>query len=217
MVYTLLTACLMIIALLVIFIAAQLLLRGSWILAWLRGMSGIIALGLAALLIMAALDFYSYQQMAKEDNVASLSFSKIADQHFKVSLVESSGVETIYEVKGDMWQLDARVLKWNPSFSALGLTSGYRLDRLSGRYYTLAQEKNAERTVHSLASSHSPLDIWDLLKSSDRDFGLLDAEYGSATYLPMADKALFTVSMSNTGLLARPLNDPAIAAVRGWQ
>lgn len=217
MVYTLLTASLVIIALLIILVAAQLLLRGSWLLAWLRGMSGIIALGLAALLVMAALDFYSYQQLSKEENVASLSFTQVGDQHFKVSLVDANGAEDIYEIKGDLWQLDARVLKWNPSLAALGLTAGYRLDRLSGRYLSLEQEKTGERTIHSLSASESPLDIWSILNSSGRDIGLLDAEYGSATFLPMADKALFTVTMSNTGLLARPLNDPAIAAVRGWQ
>jgi len=35
--------------------------------------------------------------------------------------------------------------------------------------------------------------------------------------LPMGDDALYEVTLSNTGLLARPLNDPASKALERWQ
>jgi len=43
-----------------------------------------------------------------------------------------------------------------------------------------------------------------------------DALYGSATFMPMADGAAYEVSVSQAGLLARPLNDAARAAVDAW-
>ena len=45
----------------------------------------------------------------------------------------------------------------------------------------------------------------------------VDAEYGSATFLPMADGALFTVKLSSTGLVARPENDRATIAIQDWE
>ena len=101
--------------------------------------------------------------------------------------------------------------------SALGLSTGYRLDRLSGRYFSLEEENKLERTLHQLNPGSRQLDIWQMLQSSGNSLGFLDASYGSATYLPMVDGALFAVSLSNTGLLARPLNGPAKAAVKSWQ
>jgi hypothetical protein len=40
--------------------------------------------------------------------------------------------------------------------------------------------------------------------------------YGSATYLPMADGADYEVTVSQSGLVARPLNDAARLAVGAW-
>jgi hypothetical protein len=45
----------------------------------------------------------------------------------------------------------------------------------------------------------------------------VDALYGSATYMPMVDGASYTVSVSSTGLLARPSNDIASKAVGEWR
>ena len=41
--------------------------------------------------------------------------------------------------------------------------------------------------------------------------------YGSATYMPMVDGATYTVSVSSTGLLARPSNDIARKAIGEWR
>jgi hypothetical protein len=44
----------------------------------------------------------------------------------------------------------------------------------------------------------------------------MDALYGSATFLPMADGALYEIKVSQSGLVARPLNQAARDAVAGW-
>jgi hypothetical protein len=45
----------------------------------------------------------------------------------------------------------------------------------------------------------------------------IDAYYGSATYVPMADGARFEVSLSRDALIARPANDVATEAVGRWR
>jgi hypothetical protein len=40
--------------------------------------------------------------------------------------------------------------------------------------------------------------------------------YGSATYLPMSDGALYEIKVSQSGLVARPMNQAAREAVSGW-
>lgn len=217
MAYTALTAIFIIIALVVVLLAARLLLKGSWLLGWLRGMFGLTLVAIAVLFTMAALDFYSYRQLAKEETVATLGFTEVAPQQYRVSLVDESGVEQNFELYGDLWQLDARLIKWANSLSGIGLTPGYRLDRLSGRYYSLEKEQKSPRTVHQLGASKSLFDTWSWLREYGSGLSVVDASYGSATYLPMADGALFSVSLSNTGLIARPLNDRAKAAVDSWQ
>jgi hypothetical protein len=98
-----------------------------------------------------------------------------------------------------------------------GLRPAYRLDRINGRYYDLEQERTAKRTVYALNESIYNLDVWNWINKYPDWVPVVDAIYGSATYLPMADGALYEVSLSNTGLLARPLNAPAEDAIGAWR
>ena len=216
MVYTVLAGCILFIALLLILLAGKTLFKRHWFLGWLRGMTGIVIAAIAILLVLSALDFYSYKQLGREEVIATLGFSRIESQRFKVSLVDSTGNEAYYELAGDLWELDARIIKWNTRLAALGLQPGYRLDRLSGRYYSLEDEKNAERTVYPLAPGNR-VDVWQWLHTHTGASFLVDARYGSATYLPMEDGALFSVALTSSGLIARPLNERAREAIDRWQ
>lgn len=218
MVYMAITAAIIVLSAVLVVFAFKVLIKPTWLLGWLRGSSGIILALVAVLLIVVALDFYSYKQLEKDQSIANLSFIKLSPQQYKVSLVGSDGKELNYELRGDLWQLDARILKWAPSLSRMGLLPGYRLDRLSGRYVSLEEEKNSPRTVHSLYTNEaSVFDVWAYLKEHGESFSLIESNYGNATYMPMTDGALYSVKLSHNGLVAKPLNERAKEAVSAWQ
>jgi hypothetical protein len=98
----------------------------------------------------------------------------------------------------------------------LGLLPGYRLDRISGRYVSLEEEKSFPRTVHALFYNDSAFDVWVFLKESGKFVSVIKSDYGSATYLPMKDGALYAVKLTQSGLAASPLNDRAKMAVENW-
>jgi hypothetical protein len=77
-------------------------------------------------------------------------------------------------------------------------------------------EKTAPRTVHALVAPDT-VDVWSLARRNREYVPWIDALYGSATYVPMADGAVFQVTVSPTGLVARPLNKAARDAVGGWK
>lgn len=216
MVYSAIAAVAALLALMVAYSAAKLLWKDSWILGWLRGMFGLGMLALAVVFVFIALDIFSYRQIQTEQAVATLSFDKKADQVFEVLVVDAEGVEHRYKIKGDQWQLDARIIKWTGALSNVGIKPGYRLDRLSGRYYSLEKEREEDRTVYAFNESPVGVDVWAWLREAKERLPIVDAVYGSATYLPMADEAVFEISLSAAGLVARPVNDQARSAVSGW-
>ena len=197
--------------------ACKLLLKPTWILGWLRGCTGLLFVILAILLSLAALDFYSYKQLDKTESIANVNFIKIAPQQYRASLVTNDGEELTYELNGDLWQLDARIFKWSPALAKMGLLPGYRLDRLSGRYVSLEEEKTLPRSVYALYNSDTAIDVWNILQDYKGSFSLVQAQYGSATYMPMTDGALFTVRLTANGLSAIPLNERAQSAVSEWE
>lgn len=82
-----------------------------------------------------------------------------------------------------------------------GVAPGYRLERLSGRYVSLEQERTATRTLVDLAEGEWP-DIWQL----DQTFNLLfvGGIYGSATYMPLATALFMTSGFPGQGLWRFP-------------
>lgn len=201
----------------ILFFSLKTLFRKGWFLGWIRGMLGF---GLAAIAIVSALaayDIYSYRQLLSEQSIATISFEQKGEQLFLATLVDEEGFEKHFDMSGDQWQLDAKIVKWSGFFAGFGIKPGYRLDRLSGRYYSLDDERSAARSVYSLAESKYGLDVWNWLKNSGSGAHWIDAVYGSAAFVPMEDGALYEVTLSQTGLIARPLNDPAKEAVSRWQ
>ena len=216
MAYHILTIICLVLAALSVLFALKTLFHRHWILGWLRGTFGILLIVLAISSAIVALDISSYSQLEREQPIASLSFEKLSQQKYKAILVEPNGKESQYTIYGDLWQIDARIIKWSKPIAGMGVKPGYRLGRLTGRYYSLEQERNGERAVYELHSKDYGIDVWSWLKQNPL-VPWIDTLYGNATFLPMSDGALFSINLSGTGLLARPLNEAAEKSVSQWQ
>jgi hypothetical protein len=202
---------------LVILLVSLRLLIGNWILGWLRGSAGLLLLSVAIVLALAGWDMRGYQQASASRPIATLAFSKVDDKQFNVTLVDQAGNEQRYQISGDLWRLYARVLKWFDAAARVGVKSGYRLDRLSGRYLSLSDEQKLPHTSIELNTQSSYFDIWSQLRAVNRYFSVIEAQDASASYLPMADGALYSVTIGPVGLLTEPLNERAKLAVEQWQ
>ncbi|MGD8379251.1 MAG: cation/multidrug efflux pump [Gammaproteobacteria bacterium] len=175
---------------------------------------GGLLLVIAVVMAGIALNLRTYQRLTAERPVATLAFRQLGPQRFQCHLTTADGGDRTLVLAGDQWQLDARVIKWKGTATVLGLDTLYRLERLAGRYRDVARERFAEHTAIDL-SARQGLDVWAVARRRDW-LPWVDASYGSATYLPMADGAVFSVSLSNTGLLARPVNQAAAQALLDW-
>ena len=181
----------------------------------LEGLVGLLLLAIAALMAAISINLYTYDRLTHESTIAEISFQVIGPQHFG-AVVTLKNKGEILDLRGDEWQIDARVLKWRGMAILIGFDTLYRLDRLSGRYRDITQERTRLRTVHSL-SEEQGLDLWMIGRRYAHWIPWVDAVYGSATYMPMVDGASYTVSVSSTGLLARPSNDIARKAIGVWR
>lgn len=188
-------------------------LRPRWLLDWLKGMVvfSLILVGLYSLVI--AVNLGSYQPLEGLQTVATISTKRQTEQVWRVTLQVEGGASNERSLRGDQWQMDARIIRFTGPVRWLGIAPSYRLESLSGRYTSLEQERNAPRTVISL-SRKLRVDLWQL----DRMFNLpfLEGVSGNATFMPMRDGATFDVRISSTGLVAVPVNDQARAAVQFW-
>ena len=181
-----------------------------------RLLLGLLLFFVFAFFAAVAMDLRTYLRLTYEQPVATLSFNALGPQAFRVTLTDANGAIRNAELRGDDWQLDARVLKWKGLATVLGLDPLYRLERLEGRYRNAAQESHDYHSVLELGPGGGGLDLWGLAQDHAGWLPWVDASYGSATYLPMANGAQYVVSLSATGLLARAANPAAQAAEAHW-
>ena len=185
--------------------------------AGIEGMSGLCLVSVALVFLLLVSNIHTYQRLTYEKSIANLHFTRLGPQHYRVVLENlETGELSEYRLQGDEWQLDARILAWSPAAQIIGLNALYRLDRLSGRYTDIEDEVHSPRTVHALGQKQG-LDIWELARQYHRWLAWIDAYYGSAAYLPMHDGAEYSVSINQTGIIARPENAAAVEALGQWQ
>jgi len=197
-------------------LAAVRLRRRRLLAATRSGLGACTCLALAGVGFAVALNLYTYQRLTFEQPVAQLQFSALGPRHYRATLRQPDGRLRIYDLRGDQWQLDARVLKWQPLANLFGFDALFRLDRLSGRYADAVAATRNPPSIHALNPREPGLDAWSMLQRLPRGSAFVDSEYGSATYMPMADNATYRVALTQSGLIARPDNRAARAATRRW-
>jgi len=171
------------------------------------------ALGTVGILLF--ISYLGYERLTAEQLVGVIEFSQSAPEEYTARLMIDGQIDRLLTLRGDEWQLDARVVTWQPPATILGLEPVYQLERLSGRYSSIDREQTEPRTVHGLAEERA-LDLWSMVRKFPRLTPGIDAFYGTATYLPMADGARFRVTLSRDALISRPINDQARKAVGDW-
>ncbi|MDF1762413.1 MAG: hypothetical protein P1U57_03300 [Oleibacter sp.] len=184
-----------------------------WFWQWLRGTFGFVMIGVIIWLGFAVFDVSQYRTTISDQPLVILTIYELDPQEYEVRLQTDEFNEDRYILKGDQWQLDARLLVWRGPGAAMGFEPIVKLDRLSGRYLSLQQERNSERTVYQLSGGNW-VDVWSL---AERVQFWLEAEFGSGVFMPMANGAEFGVYTSQGGLVARPHNEAAREVVFGFR
>lgn len=191
-------------------LSAAVLLLGLWAcLRKARGGARLLLRLFGTLLVVLAISLAStgvllrqYGWLMEDSPAATLELRELAPQRY-VALLSATGREPReFELTGDQWQLDARVIRWTLPGQLAGLAPVYRFERLSGRYGDPRQELALERSVHDLREGW---DFWEVKQRWFASLPIADARWGSAAYLPMLDGARYEVFVSpRGGLVAKP-------------
>lgn len=178
-----------------------------------RGLWMLITLAIGVTFGLVATMLIGYHRLGSEARVATVETRQLGPQHYAVDLTFPDGRSRSAEIEGDQWQLDARIVKWRSTALLLGAQPLYRLDRLSGRYRKI-EDTSKPMTAVDL-SSDGLFDLADVKQRFPTWLPWIDADYGSAAFLPLIDNGRFEVTLSAAGgLVARPADEATEAQLK---
>jgi len=172
-----------------------------------RTLLGLLLISLGVLEGTITVGIQGYRSLAREELAARIAVRPTGPKRFTATLRFPDGREAGYTLSGDEIYVDARILKWHALANLLGLNTTYELDRVGGRFRAIEQERSASRTLYALGRE-KPLDVFELRRRYTFLAPFLDAEYGSATFVPVSEPAELELRVSTTGLLLRPAAAP---------
>ncbi|MBX7197865.1 MAG: hypothetical protein K1X51_00645 [Rhodospirillaceae bacterium] len=192
------------------------LLRGKGLKAVCQISAAAVLAALSLALALVTINLASYARLTFERPLVQLTIHAVAgvDKSYIVSVQAlEDGIPAINcELSGDEWILSARVQKWQPWLNLLGVDTTYSLDQLANKYATAADANQKAITACDLGNARSG-DDWGLPKSwvawAGSHLRIEQRRFGSATYMPLADDAVYVVLMTQSGLNAEPLNAAA--------
>ena len=167
-------------------------------------LSGVLLLTGGALIGTLYAATRGYHALTREEVAAHVRVEPAGEQRFRATFRFPRGASQSFRLAGDELYVDAHILKWKPLVNLLGLHTAYELDRVAGRYSDLRDELEAPRTVFSLAGERQ-FDLFSLRRSFPLLEFLVDAEYGSATFVVANRPSSYELRVSTTGLLVRPV------------
>ena len=172
-----------------------------------RLLTGLLLVTLGALTGTISIGMLGYRALTREDVAAHITVKPDGPKRFIATVRFPEGREATFELLGDEIYVDAHILKWHSYANMIGLHTAYELDRVAGRYHDIKDERDAKRTVHALGKERM-IDLYALRQRNTFLAPLLDAEYGSATFVPVNKPAEFELRVSATGLLIRAAKPP---------
>lgn len=193
--------------------ALKALIATGWFLKWLRGSGGIVLVAITLASVALGYELLTFSKSDEGQVIATLTFDRVADQEFRVELVDAQSQSHNFDLLGDQWQLDVKLVALT-GLGEIGQPS-YKLDRLAGRYLSLEQEKHDQRSVHSLGQKQPTVGLWQWFMKNDW-LPLLKASYGTAAFMPMVDGAIYQVKLYQKGVLAEPVSAQAKEAIESW-
>ena len=167
-----------------------------------RMLAGLFLLALGALAGTISVGMLGYRALTREEVAARIAVKPAGPQRFLATFKFPDGREATYDLAGDEIYVDAHILKWSPYANMIGLHTAYEIDRVAGRYHKIKDERDAMRTVHDLGRDRA-IDLYALRRRYSILSPLFDAEYGSATFVPVTGPAELELRVSTSGLLMR--------------
>ncbi len=175
------------------------------------------AIGLVSLLAAVGLDFTTYQQLTAQQEIIKVRVDQLSNDRFNVKVISATS-EREFQLEGDQWQMDFRLIRFSPLVSLTGLSYLYQPSRLSNRYQSIEDQRRKPLFFYSLRDEQAVnLDLWEFMRNYSDNLPMIDTTFGSSVFMPLINNAEYDILIGFSGLVVKAANEDGRLAVQHWQ
>jgi hypothetical protein len=185
--------------------------RHSLIGSMVVGLLLLVFLSVSVSILTFSLFLRTHGALDIRDPVAVVSCREVAgDAAFDLILEytpEGGDPQTLL-LRGDQWMVEGYIIDFDSRLTLLGVTSGYRVVRIRGRYTDPADETAHPPTIYSTADERWN-GVWRYLMEEGDRLPLVEAVYGAAVFAYPDEDDLFIMYVTSNGFtLSRAEESP---------
>ena len=182
-----------------------------------RFLFGGVVLATAAVVALVGMNLQTYTRLTHEQLAAEVTIRQIGPDSYFASVAKADKTGKLlppkeYPLSGDTFRMEADVVTFKPWANIIGVDALYRFNRIQGRYDSEAKETATPPKPWSMRET-TGVDLFALPLGAANPLKQVDAEFLNGFAVPLADGAIYDVSMSQKGLIPRPKNQAAIEAI----
>ncbi len=162
----------------------------------------ILGIILATLWIAASLRIY--QAFTREDFFATVTCQKSREPSFDYIIFykpQKQKEPTAFGIRGNQWRIEGVVIKWKGFVNIMGIHTWHKPVRLSGRFSDKLRQKAYGLTEYTLNDGED--NFWKFVYSSRKIFPLIEAAYGSGSFIFCRENVVFKIYVTTSGYIIK--------------
>jgi hypothetical protein len=117
-----------------------------------------------------------------------------------VDLDKKDSPAKFYRLKGQQFVIEGHIIKWENFFVTVGMKPLYQVTRLTGRYVSVNDEKEKERSVYEVAEETK---VWRWLMQYGEKIPGIDAVQGISSFKDAVENKKLTVYITHNSFVIK--------------
>ncbi len=144
-----------------------------------------------------------YEHFTYNKPILSVECSLKQDDSFVLKFIPLDGKESqarFYRVKGQQFVIEGHIIKWENFFVTVGMKPLYQVTRLTGRYVSINDEKEKERSVYEIEEETM---LWRWLMQYGEKIPGIDAVQGISSFKDAVENKKLTVYITHNAFVIK--------------
>jgi len=158
---------------------------------------------ISSIFMLLYVSLKGYENFTYNKPILSVECALKQEDSFVLNFIPLDGEDrpaSFYRIKGQQFVIEGHIIKWENFFVMVGMKPLYQITRLTGRYISIDDEKEKERSVYEVAEETK---VWRWLMQYGEKIPGIDAVQGISSFKDAVEHKKFIVYITHNAFVIK--------------